>query len=536
LDGRGGIGKTSTALYVIRALAKSDKCPFSQILWFSARDIDLIPEGAKLVRPAGITIDDFAKQYALLMELPNSKDKNFNAREVFGEALSDSESEEATLFVFDNFETVVSPGEAFSWIDTYVRLPNKALITTRIRGNFRADFPIHVKGMTDSECRLLIDQTAQRIGVSETINMDYITGLIAEAEGHPYIVKVMLGEIARNPRNRKVTRVMASRDDILEALFERTFDAISPAARRIFMTLSGWRSVVPELAVEAVLIRPCQSDERIDVHEAIVELVNSSLLDEILSSSEEYFLSVPLAAQVFGRNKLQASPYRGSITEDIKLLQQFGAAQKHDIGRGIKTRLDILFRNISKMIKSGEKSLDECLPIVEYVARKMPHAWLYLADLCEELLQDSDKQMRVYLSRYLERDGKNDTRTWTRLAKSFSVAGMVHEEINALVSLSKAKGVETFEISNSVNKINYLIRSSRFVLDRNDRSQLITELADAMAAHIPKCNATDLSRLAWLYLSLQNIEEANRIVGIGLSKEPNNDHCQRLRIRLDNES
>jgi hypothetical protein len=37
------------------------------------------------------------------------------------------------LFVFDNFETVVSPGEAFAWIDTYIRSPNKALITTRIR-------------------------------------------------------------------------------------------------------------------------------------------------------------------------------------------------------------------------------------------------------------------------------------------------------------------------------------------------------------------------------------------------------------------
>ena len=65
------------------------------------------------------------------------------------------------LFVFDNFETVVSPAETFAWLDTYIRLPNKVLITTRIRGNFKADFPIHVGGMTDSECETLISTTAQ---------------------------------------------------------------------------------------------------------------------------------------------------------------------------------------------------------------------------------------------------------------------------------------------------------------------------------------------------------------------------------------
>ena len=37
LDGRGGIGKTSTALRVISELAAQAECPFSVVLWFSAR-------------------------------------------------------------------------------------------------------------------------------------------------------------------------------------------------------------------------------------------------------------------------------------------------------------------------------------------------------------------------------------------------------------------------------------------------------------------------------------------------------------------
>jgi hypothetical protein len=530
LDGRGGIGKTSIALQVISKLAESEDCPFSTILWFSARDIDLIPEGAKLVRPAGITIDDFAGQFSSLMELPNRKEKSFNAREALSKALADS-SLGPTLFVFDNFETVVSPGEAFTWLDTYVRLPNKVLITTRIRGNFRADFPIHVSGMSDIECETLIRQTAQRIGIAEALGQDFITSLIEESEGHPYVVKVLLGEVARSPKVRKVARVMASRDDILEALFERTFDSISPAARRIFLTLTGWRSVIPELAVEAVLIRP--GNEKIDVRAAIEELVSSSLVDELISNADEYFLSVPLAAQVFGQRKLQTSPYRGSIAEDIQLLQQFGAAQKHDVGKDVETRLNTLFRNIATLVSSGERTLDECLPTIEFVARKMPRAWLYLADLCEERLPNPEEYVRNCLTHYLERDGQNDTQSWKRLADLYAASGMIHEEINALVRLAKAACAPTHLISNAVSRVNGQLRSSKYSLDAGDRKQLVRELADVLASRVSDCNATDLSRLAWLYLSLQDVQKAKDLVWLGLTKEPENTHCLNLKIRLD---
>jgi len=533
LDGRGGIGKTSTALQVISRIAESSGCPFSTILWFSARDIDLMPEGAKLVRPAGVTIDDFAKRYAELMELRARTDQTFNAREALSTALAEG-SHGPVLFVFDNFETVISPAEAFTWLDTYVRLPNKVLITTRIRGNFRADFPIHVGGMSDQECESLIKQTAQRIGIAGSLSQEFISSLIDESEGHPYVVKVLLGEVARTPKVRKVARVIASRDDILEALFERTFDAVSPAARRIFLTLAGWKSVVPELAVEAVLIRP--GNEKIDIRSAVEELVSSSLVDEIVGSTEEHFLSVPLAAQVFGQKKLQASPYRGSIAEDIKLLQQFGAAQKHDVGRDVETRLKTLFRNIATLVATRERTLDECLPTIEYVARKMPPAWLFLADLCEGQMPNPEEYVRNCLSHYLERDGRNDTRAWKRLADSYAAAGMVHEEINTLVGLSRSDSIPTYLISNAVNRVNSLLATSKYTLDAADRSQLVRELADVMATRVSECSATDLSRLAWLYLSLQNPTKAKDLVSRGLGREPSNSHCQNLKTRLDSES
>jgi len=112
---------------------------------------------------------------------------------------------------------------------------------------------------------------------------------------------------------------------------------------------------------------------------------------------------------------------------------------------------------------------------------------------------------------------------------------MVHEEINALVGLSKADGVPTFLVSNAVNRVNGLLRTSKYVLDVVDRRQLVRELADVMVTRVSECDATDLSRLAWLYLSLQNITKADELVTLGLSKEPDNDHCKKLKSRMNNQ-
>lgn len=65
LLGRGGIGKTSLSLAVLDELSKQGR--FEAILWFSARDIDLLPEGPKPVRPEVLTQSDVARVFLRLM-------------------------------------------------------------------------------------------------------------------------------------------------------------------------------------------------------------------------------------------------------------------------------------------------------------------------------------------------------------------------------------------------------------------------------------------------------------------------------------
>ena len=162
LHGGGGVGKTSLALAVLHRLALRER--FMAILWFSARDVDLSPAGPRAVRPHLVTIGQIAESAVRLMEPSERSEKEFNPTTYCATLLGSGVDGAPLLCAFDNFETVAQPAELFRWIDTYVRLPNKVLITTRERA-FKADFPLEVSGMTRDEFDRLVEQVASQLGI-----------------------------------------------------------------------------------------------------------------------------------------------------------------------------------------------------------------------------------------------------------------------------------------------------------------------------------------------------------------------------------
>ncbi|MCH7903756.1 MAG: hypothetical protein IH944_04220 [Armatimonadetes bacterium] len=98
----------------------------------SARDIDLLESGPKPVSPGVVRQNDIARAAVTLLEPPESTEPGFRPEVYFQDCLSNGAAG-PTLFVFDNFETIENPPDVFRWIDTYIRLPNKVLITTRFR-------------------------------------------------------------------------------------------------------------------------------------------------------------------------------------------------------------------------------------------------------------------------------------------------------------------------------------------------------------------------------------------------------------------
>ena len=535
LTGRGGIGKTSTALQVITKMMDSDNCPYDVVVWFSARDVDLLQSGPKEVQPGGLSIRDFASEYANLLtpgEMNHGKfsPPDYLARQMSGDTIG------PTLFVFDNFETVTSPIEVFTWLDTFVRGPNKVLITSRHRG-FTGDYEVQVRGMTHSEAEELIIQTAESIGIRHKIAATYIEELIEESNGHPYIIKLLLGEVARAPSSTHPKRIMAAQDEALVALFERSYNMLSPAAKRVFLTLCKWRSSVPALAVEAVLLRP--ENERIDVGEAIVELVQSFFIEEVLDNSTgESEVNVSLAARLFGLRKLEVSEWQAAIETDIPLLHLVGARA---IGNSpaIGTRIAQMFHNVSVELREGTREFSEMLPVLEFLTTRYSYAYVLLARLVSEFSQDEDStEEERYLLAYVEgtmHPGEPAWATWKRIATIRRQRGNVSGELVALAQSCRHNGTPTSELSDAANQINSILnQESQSSIARETKQFLIKDVVGALNRQSEELDATDFSRLAWLQLHLDDPVSALKAVHRGLTIDKNNHYCLGLQARLSN--
>ena len=230
---------------------------------------------------------------SLVLPSEEAKEKGFNARAFFEQQLQSCDLGPC-LFVFDNFETTQNPLEMFNWIDSFIRLPNKALITTRLR-EFKGDYPVDVSGMEESEARLLIAQTAASLGIANLLEEKHVCELVEQSEGHPYVIKILLGEVAKAGRATNIPRVLAGTDDILSALFERTYVALSPCSQRAFLTLSAWNSPVPRLALEAVLLR--STEERHEVERGIESLLLYSMAEiHVAPADKQEFINLPLVS------------------------------------------------------------------------------------------------------------------------------------------------------------------------------------------------------------------------------------------------
>jgi hypothetical protein len=530
LAGRGGIGKTSLALRVLHRVADTDRFDF--ILWFSGRDIDLLAGGPKPVQPQALSEQEVAAVFAGLIGqlLNHAPCKPKEALAHFTDAMSKG-TYGPTLFVFDNFETMRRPAELFAWIDTYIRAPSKVLITTRFR-DFQGDYPVEVLGMEEPECEELMDNHARRLKISALVSRSYKRQVYHESEGHPYIVKVLLGEVAKLGRVEKVERVVAGRDDILAALFERSYARLTPGAQRVFLTLCAWQGVVAQLAVEAVLVRP--ENEPMDIRAAIDELVRTSLIEhQEAGGPPTAFLSAPLSAAVFGRRKLVASPWKAAVQADFQMLQAFGVIRKSEMPQGVGPRVERLFRHVSGEVTLGKARLETYLPILQYVATHHPPAWLRLADLLEDLDRECGaEQAADALRRYVEtQDADNaDPLTWKRLGDLCRRSGDSRGEMTALVEMCRAGDPELTQLRNTAERLEEYIRQangSPWVAEES--ACWAQQLAELMAPRMAGAAAADCAFLAKLYWRLGDKRRAWDWLEKGTALEPGNSHCQKMK-------
>lgn len=524
LLGKGGVGKTSLALDIVSKLTTTNR--FELIIWFSARDIDLLIDGPKQVQTKILNIEDIAKEYCTLLD---SKLKSADAIQYFSNELTKN-SFGTALYIFDNFETVTNPIEVFEWINTYIRNPNKVLITSRISRNFKADYPIEILGMTEDECKELINSTATSLKIDHLLSKEYIENLIIESDGHPYIIKILLGEVAKRGKATKIQRIVADQEKILSALFKRTFNTLSPAAKRVFMTLCSWNSMIPMIAVEAVMWRP--ENDKMDIQAAIEELRQSSFID-IINENGNDIINVPLAATLFGKSELEVYPEKIKVLADRKLLMEFGTTTYSNLSSGLVQNIERKFRAISNRISSISEFETE-LPILEYIASKYPKTYEYIIQIFEEY-RDYNK-IKYYLREYLKNNIAHSEKEalWIKLADVCKHTQDWEGESHSLIELIQLPNIELRTISDAANRINNHIYNDYDARVDDYKGEMLSIIIKKFKSKMNECDATDLSRLGWLLLNENNPEEAEKVVKKGLVIDPENNYCQRLMSRLEN--
>jgi hypothetical protein len=532
LAGRGGIGKTSLAQAAAGALCSEQR--FDAILWFSSRDVDLLMDGPKLVQPHLLNKRDVAKQHRKLLAEYVNLDEKLDDLKLLSDSLQKSPLGGPILYIFDNFETTTDQIGLYKWLYTFVRPPNKVLITTRVR-EFNGDYSISVFGMTEDEAYVLIDQEAKRLDIQGLLTNEVMLQLFQESDGHPYILRILLGEIARTKKVEKGEIRIASKDEVLDALFDRTFKNLSPAAKQVFLTLCSWRSAIPVVALEAVMIR--SANESLDVRKAIDELDRSSLVEIDRPDEEQEVATVPLAAAIFGRRKLKASPLKSAVEADKELLLLFGPGQKGDSAQALNVRIQRFVQGIARKSGGSYEKLKTYTPVIEHLSRNHEDAWLLLSRLYRECQPPEHDEAKDAIRRFLESDSaSHDKRraAWASLTQLCRDTSDVVGEMHALVELCEVPATSISTISASLNRWNEIAGQTPLATD--EKQILAKQLFAIVEERVNELNATDCSRVAWLCRGVRDVTKALSYAERGLALDSTNYHCQNFIERFSFQS
>ncbi|MFB9941670.1 tetratricopeptide repeat protein [Gluconobacter oxydans] len=255
------------------------------------------------------------------------------------------------------------------------------------------------------------------------------------------------------------------------------------------------------------------------------------MVERLTAGDGSDFLEIPLTAATFGKSKLEVSPIRASIENDVRFLQDVGATAATGLKDGLAPKIDALFRKIARKATVEISTLDDARPVMEFLASHHPRAWLLLANI-EAEFNRPDKAAES-LRRFLASQPSPQLAqgAWRQLMELYRTTGDVVAACDAFLRAAAIVEPPMSELSYVANWLNNSSDAWNS-LHISERGTIFQPLARMMEENLAEANATDISRLAWLYLHMGEDERPLWLAEEGLRREPSNVHCDRLKCKL----
>ncbi len=212
----------------------------------------------------------------------------------------------------------------------------------------------------------------------------------------------------------------------------------------------------------------------------------------------------------------------------------------HIWGRADK-KLEKLILNISRKVEAGSR-YEDYEPILEAICHAYNPGWLLLAKWHMEQ-QDSEGYDRAKdeLKKFLENDPTRAEafKAWRLLGKVYFYTHDDVDEVHAFIESVKVGEVSFYDLSNTANKLNRVLKSFKEQgegLEEEQKYYMANELATVLRKRKDEANGTDFSRMAWLEWHLGREDHAQKYVKSGLKIDPSNVHLQNLAERFGNAS
>jgi hypothetical protein len=323
-------------------------------------------------------------------------------------------------------------------------------------------------------------------------------------------------------------QLIARRSDIVDAVFDRSFNKLSLVGRWIFLLVANWASPVPELALLVVV---GQRGLGFDVEAGIDECVRLSLIGRDYLSDSHPVYSAPYLSRVFGKKKLTADPYRLSVEEDLRTIQQFGVIRAADFMSQGSDQLVAKFVAGWKAVHAGDKdSLDKWDALLEAVAQLWPPGWLELARFRKAMGADTTEVQTAFRRAVEEMPFSSEA--WMERAEYAGSVGDELTQIASLISAVEAAPTEVSVMREAATQLVQYVNSHKGEIAKTRRGVYLASVRARMVEIADQLDAGGLSRLAWLFLLEGDEAEALRYATEGLRRDPTDVHCKRMVDRL----